>query len=176
MTWKQQLENFEASKEWRKAISLLEKVAEGNPSDPEPSVRTIYLLHNLLVEEDYKGYGFNHDHLADLLLKYFQDSYHKFENNAEYLFFVGIIMHIAEWYFGQEDTSLAMRMQEKAAELDPQNTLYEFSFRFSKSDKARARELSQKILTDNDRLVWLQSKGFPGIYVLRMVQYSPSII
>ena len=169
MSWKEQLSEYEKNKEWREAIHLLEKIIEENDSKSEPFVRMIYLLHNLLVEEDYKSYGLNHDYLANLLLKYFQESFHKFENDAEYLFFIGIILHIAEWYFGQDDVQLAFQMQKKAMELEPQNTLFEFSYNFSISNNSVAIRLATELLNNSTKLQWLESKGFPGQYVLGIV-------
>lgn len=173
MNWKQLLDEYAKHKDWRTAISLLERVADENPDDEvEASVRLIYLLHNLLLEEDYKKAGFDHDYLADSLLRHFQTSYYKFKDDAEYLFFLGIIMHIAEWYFGQKDTSLALEMQKKATELDPENALYAFSYSFSTADKTRTLELAQQLSSDNKTIQWLRSKGFPGSYVERLIDNS----
>jgi tetratricopeptide (TPR) repeat protein len=169
MSWKQELERSEKNKEWLEAIRLLDDVIKESPDEVEPYVRVIYLVHNLLLEEDYESHGLNHDYLARLLLNYFQVSFDKFENNPEYLFFVGIILHIAEWYFGQDDAELALLLQKKAVQLEPKNTLYDFSYSFSISKKAKAEELAKQLTTDGSTLEWLKSKGFPGQYVLRII-------
>jgi tetratricopeptide (TPR) repeat protein len=170
MNWKERLNEYEKNKEWIEAIRLLEQVIEKEDCKSEPVVRMIYLLHNLLVEEDYKSSGLEHDFLASLLLKYFQESLQKFGEDAEYLFFIGIILHIAEWYFGQDDVHLALQMQRKAVELDPQNILYAFSYNVSVSNKTTISNLVSKLLNDKIKLQWLESKGFPGQYVLGIIK------
>jgi tetratricopeptide (TPR) repeat protein len=169
--WKHELERLEKNKEWLKAIRLLDHVIEESPDEVEPYVRVIYLIHNLLVEEDYESYGLNHDYLASLLLNYIQVSFGKFENNPEYLFFVGIILHIAEWYFGQDDVELALLLQKKAVQMEPQNALYDFSYSFSMSNKARSEELAKQLSADGSTLAWLKTKGFPGEYVLGIIDW-----
>ena len=171
MSWKQELERLEKGKEWLEAIRLLDEVIKERPDEVEPYVRIIYLIHNLLLEEDYESYGLNHEYLAGLLLNYFQVSFAMFENNAEYLFFVGVILHIAEWYFGQDDVQLALLFQKKAVELEPQNALYDFSYSFSMSNKLKAGQLAKQLSADVSTLDWLKSKGFPGQYVLRIIDW-----
>lgn len=170
MIWKEEFNKLEKGKKWIDAIQLLRNVIAENDNEPEPSVRMIYLLHNLLLEEDFKNFGFEHDHLANLLLKYFQESFRKFENNAEYLFFIGIILHIAEWYFGQDDVHLALQTQKRAVELEPKNELFQFSYDFALSNKESVKRLSSKLLQNKTQMQWLKSKGFPGQYVLGLIQ------
>ena len=169
MNWKEELDEFETNKQWAKAIDLLKNKIDESPDEAEPFVRLIYLLHNLLLEEDYAGQGFNHDDLSNLLLNYFETSFRKFKDDPEYLFFVGIIMHIAEWYFGQKDVSLALQLQKKATDLEPENILYEFSYKFSTSDKPGSKKLAQELQRRGTELTWLKSKGFPGSYALEIV-------
>jgi hypothetical protein len=171
MNWKHELERLEKNKEWSEAIGLLNSVISEDPDNVEAYVRMIYLIHNLLVEEDPESCGLSHDYLANLLLNYFQVSFAKFENNPEYLFFVGIILHIAEWYFGQDDTQLALLFQKKAVQLEPTNALYDFSYSFSMSNKMRAEELVKRLSKDGSVLDWLKSKGFPGQYVLNIINW-----
>lgn len=170
MSWKEQLTKLENTKNWTEAIQLLRNVIEEDSNESEPFIRMIYLLHNLLLEEDYQSLGFYHDDVAKLLMKYFQMSSHKFENDAEYLFFIGIILHIAEWYFNQDDVQLALQMQKRATVLNPRNKLFKFSYEFSMSNKGLARFLANELLHDKDNLQWLESKGFPGQYVLGLLQ------
>lgn len=171
MSWKHELGRLERNKEWPGAIRLLDDVIKEGPDQVEPYVRVIYLIHNLLLEEDYESYGLNHDHLAGLLINYFQVAFDKFQDNAEYLFFVGIILHVAEWYFEQDNVELALLFQKKAVQMEPQNALFEFSYSFSTSNKARAEALAKQLSTDASTLDWLKSKGFPGQYVLGIIDW-----
>ena len=129
MNWKEQLDNLQDSKQWKSAIDLIVKTINNNSEDVEGYIRIIYLLHNILLEEDYLEE--EHDPMANLLRKYFEESYQKFSENPEYLFFVGKILYIAEWYFGIDDDfkpleeKLAFKMQKKAFEKDSDNQLYQ---------------------------------------------------
>ena len=134
------------------------------------------MLHNILLEEDYQES--EHNHIAELLKKYFDESYQKFSENSEYLFFVGKILYIAEWYFGVDDDlkvleeKLAFKMQKKAFEKESKNPLYEWAYVFSKDEKLRAFDLSKQILYDKyNQLDWLKSKGFAGKYLIESIEY-----
>jgi hypothetical protein len=176
MNWKEQLTELEHNKEYKSAINHIQNVIKGNPEDVEAYIRSIYLLHNILVEEDYSD--LDHDFLASLLKSLFDASYAKFSSNSEYLFFIGKILYIAEWYFGVDDDfkateeKQAFQMQKKAYEIERNNTLYEWAWRFSIGDKF-ASTLAEQILTrDKTKLEWLKSKGFPGEYILKALEQN----
>lgn len=176
MNWKVQLEKFERSKDWKSAIELMQKTISENPDNVEAYIRVIYLLHNILVEEDYPES--EHDHIASLLKQYFDESNKSFSDNTEYLFFIGKILHIAEWYFGLNDRpglmeqSCAFKMQKKAFEKEPGNALFEWAYRFSLDDKVAGYLAEQILLHDKTKAEWLKSKGFPGEYILESLVQS----
>jgi len=163
MNW-QQLEILERNKAWPDAIRFVKKAIAANPQEAEGYVRAIYLLLNLVLEEDYAGGGLKHDDLADILKEYFDSSYEKFSDNPEYLFFVGYFMGLAEWYFGQDDLELSRQMLKRAVQIEPQNLLYEWALRFVTADEA-ANELCQQVFSDEGTMKWLKSKGSPGAYM-----------
>ncbi|NTW21571.1 MAG: hypothetical protein HGA42_19255, partial [Nostocales cyanobacterium W4_Combined_metabat2_030] len=68
MNWKEQLDNLQDSKQWKSAIDLIVKTINNNSEDVEGYIRIIYLLHNILLEEDYLEE--EHDPMANLLRKY----------------------------------------------------------------------------------------------------------
>ncbi len=182
MNWKEQIFNYEKEfgfhkkKDWNPGIRLVNKFLDQYPDDVEINIRSLYFFHNILVEEEYpKG---DHEYLSNLLKKYFNQSYAIFSNNPEYLFFMGNILHIAEWYFGLNNESnsleenLAFEMQKRAFEIEPKNLLYEWSYTFTKNEKKRAFVLSDKILHSDPYYVnWLRTKGFPGKYIIESLNY-----
>ena len=89
MNWKEHLTILEYNKDYKSAIEHIQSVIKDNPDEVEAYIRGIYLLHNILVEEDYSD--LDHDFLASLLKSLFDTSYEKFTSNAEYLFFIGKI-------------------------------------------------------------------------------------
>ena len=109
MTWKEQLSEiekefgFHKEIDWQPSIDFVNGLLDEYPNDVELNVRAVYLLHNILVEEEYPDD--EESRMVELLRRWFSQSKEKFSDNAEYLFFIGKILHIAEWYFGLDDTS-----------------------------------------------------------------------
>ena len=176
MDWKKQLSDVEnhfgyhEKRDWKLAIELVKNLVKKYPHNVEVYIRAIYLIHNILVEEDYSCDEF--DEMAILLKEYFDKSYSLFSENAEYLFFIGKILHIAEWYFGLEDTILATEMQKKAMEKEPYNLLYKWAYTLSCSEEKADYLANQLINHEKDNIDWLKRKGFPGKYVLEHLQMS----
>lgn len=175
MNWKLQLEAHEANRQWRDAVVLMEQTIEQCPDDAEAWVRIIFLLHNILLEvhsREYESQGLKHEELAAKLLHYFNESSVRFKENPEFLFFVGMILPIAEWYFGQKsgDKTLADEMRRKAETLEPTNRLYRWAADAVLPGEASMRHTvatSREILNeDGPEVAWLMTKGFPGQYVL----------
>lgn len=177
MNWKEQLSEiekdfgFHKKKDWKPAIDLVNKLLSEYPDNVELNIRGIYILHNILVEEEYSNE--EQDILIYLLPKWFNQSRVKFSENAEYLFFIGEILHIAEWYFGLEDTELALEFHKKAMEKEPGNVLYEWAYRFSYPEDVIADYLANQIITNGkDKISWLETRGFPGEYILERLKMS----
>ena len=180
MNWKEQLSEIEShfgfheQRDWTPDLEFICNLVEKYPDNVEVSVRTIYAIHNILLEEDYPIE--KSDKWTELLQKYFNESYHKFSENAEYLFFVGKILYIAEWYFGLDDDlkpiteRLAFKMQKKAMDKEPDNILYEWAYRFSLWDNTAGYLANQIIEHEKEKINWLKSKGFPGDYILDHLQ------
>jgi hypothetical protein len=176
MEWREKLSEIEChfghheKRDWKPAIEMACDFVKKYPDNMEIYIRVIYLIHNILVEEIYPDS--EHDKMANLLKEFFDKSYSLFSENAEYLFFTGIILHIAEWYFGFEDTIFAVDMQKKAMDKERGNILYEWSYRLSAGDIVCGYLASQLIKYDNETVIWLKSKGFPGTYVLECLKMS----
>lgn len=173
MSWQIKLEIFEKHKEWYNAIDLLMKIINENQNHTEAYIRIIYLIHNILLEEDYSED--EHDYYALLLKSYFHDSVNRFSDNAEYLFFVGIILHIGEWYFGMNDDlkrmeeRLAFVMQKRASEIQPNNLLYKWAYvRLLNNKEEIAQNLKNEICHNPQYINYLTNRGFPGKYVLEV--------
>jgi hypothetical protein len=177
MNWEKQLLEvekdfgFHKKRDWKPAVDLVNKLLIEYPNDVELNIRAIYLLHNILVEEEYPNEEQNR--MVDLLQEWFNQSKEKFLENAEYLFFIGKILHIAEWYFGLEDNSLALEFQKKAMEKKSGDLLYEWAYRLSCQGDIVEGYLANQIMEyDKDKVNWLKTKGFPGEYVLEHLKMS----
>ncbi|MCI1682495.1 MAG: hypothetical protein LKI39_08060 [Bacteroides sp.] len=124
MDWKKLLFKFEQNKDWKSAIALMQNILSKGNANIDAYISINYLLMDILVEE-YYDLG-EHDYYARLLKKYFIESYSKFSNNPEFLFFIGKIACMSEWYFGIEIEE-AQGLMKKAAKLDPENILYKWA-------------------------------------------------
>jgi hypothetical protein len=173
MNWDERLSEIESlfgthvKRDWKPNIYYIQNLIEEMPNEVEVMIRAIYILHNILVEEVCSDD--ENDRMASILKKCFHESYQRFSENSEYLFFIGKLLYIAEWYFGIDDDfkqleeKLAFRMQKKAFEIDPGNKLYQWAYFFSKDEKEKAFELSKELLYNEYITVnWLKTKGFAG--------------
>lgn len=177
MNWKEQLSEiekdfgFHKKMDWKPSINLVNELLAKYPEDVELNVRAVYLLHNILVEEEYPEK--EESGMVELLKKWFVESKEKFSDNAEYLFFIGKILHIAEWYFDLQDNQLAVGFQKKAMEIEQGNLLYEWAYRLSSpGDIVEGYLAHQLIKNEKIKVSWLETKGFPGDYVLEHLRAS----
>ncbi|HZW61447.1 MAG TPA: hypothetical protein VFF04_04420 [Candidatus Babeliales bacterium] len=125
MNWKEQLKILEQHKEWDLAIDLMKNVITENPNNVDAYLYMNYLLMNLLVEEDHDES--KHDYYETLLKHYFEESYTKFSDNAEYLFYTGVTAYMSEWYMGLKDDE-PQKMLDKAMLLDPNNLVFKRTY------------------------------------------------
>jgi hypothetical protein len=172
MNWKEQLSKFEQVKDWKSAIALMEETIDNNMSiDAYLSMN--YLLMNLLVEEKYDSDDQNY--YAGLLKKYFIESYAKFSNKAEFLFYIGHIACMSEWYFDIEIEE-AQSMIKKALELQPNKILYKWA-EYSDLDMRESKNQNNMIgyakeaLSNKEVQEELKSKGALGKYLLDLLNY-----
>jgi len=127
-----------------------------------------YLLMNLLVEENHDES--KHDYYELLTKKYFDESYEKFSDNAEYLFFTATTAVFSEWFF-DIDVEDYEKMFKDAIRLDPENPLYK-STEYRSLDigipknKKIATSYAKKVLGKNSFIKkTLDSKGAVGEYI-----------
>lgn len=169
MNWKSELINLEQKKNWDTAILLMEQVIADNPHDLTAYIAINYLLMNLIVEEDYDKT--KHDHYASLLKHYLTESYAKFSNDPEYLFFTARTAHISEWYFDMTREQVRA-MDFKALSLEPNNILYRWVYIVLLDEKLPHNknillDYAQMVLAENSPInKTLESKGAIGEYIL----------
>lgn len=130
-----------------------------------------FLLMNLLVEEDHNES--KHNHYEALTKKYFDQSWAKFSENPEYLYYTGRTAVMSEWYFGVDEDESG-KMIKKAFSLEPENLVYQFSYYSPLSrkepDNAHVLAYATKILDENSPVKeTLTAKGAIGEYLLDMM-------
>lgn len=174
MAWRIELAKLEHKKDWDNAIAYMIHIVSENKNNMDVYVAMIYLLMNLLVEEEYDTT--RHDYYAQLLKQYFDESYAKFSNDPAYLFYVGRIACMSEWYLGitLDDTE---KMLNRAMILDPANPIYQWT-RYADMTKNYVENRDQiiaysaLILQDNSPLEKeLRAKGALGEYIWSMMKH-----
>lgn len=182
MDWKEQLKKLELTKNWEPAILLMQHIIDTNPNSIDAYLYMNYLLMNLLVEEDHDES--RHDFYEKLLKKYFKESWAKFNNNAEYLYYTGRMTYMSEWYF---DVNLnlddAREMLNAALKLDPTNLVYQWTI-YSGLDeripenKNISRDYAKMVLDPKSGIEQeLNAKGSLGKYILNMMKcWAKSIL
>ncbi len=175
MNWKKEFEKYEeyflnyTSFNIMEAIEFTKRIIKDNPNDMEVYIRGIYLIHHILLEEHYTED--EADIMYPLLKEYFEYSFNIYSDNATYLFFIGTITHIAEYFFGLNDTRLSYEMQKKAFQLEPTNILFEWNYRSSlNGDSIHCYLAYQIVKYDVVKINWLKSNGIPGLYILGHLQ------
>ena len=169
MNWKSQLKYLEDHKQWDTAIEFMQKIIKECPDDLTAALYMNFLLINLLVEEDYNEQ--KHDYYATLIKKYFHESYEKFSNNPEYLYYTGRIAFMSEWYFDISKEQ-AENMIFTAMNMEPNNLIYQWAYYSSNHEKdyknpQEAIKYAQNVLDPNSEIQQiLKTKGSLGEYVL----------
>lgn len=126
-----------------------------------------YLLMDILVNEMYDNS--KHDYYANLLKKHFLESYRRFSNNSEYLFYIGFIAFMSEWYFDIEMEDVES-MLKKATYLDPESLLYKWGYCCIPNQRAEVNtetkySLLRQILENNKLMENIIQKGPLGEYL-----------
>ncbi len=129
MNWKEQLHALEQAKSWDAAIIFMEKFIHEHPDNMEAYLFLNYLLANMISEEQGWGLGDENrrNYIVDLLVKYTDESYEKFSNKSDYLFYTAVIYGYADWYLSwylRNENKDYKAMFEKAIALEPDNLFY----------------------------------------------------
>lgn len=167
MCWKEQLKQYEYNKDWDAAISLMQVIIDDTPDELDSYLCMNYLLMDILVNEMYDNS--KHGYYADLLKKYCLESYRRFSNNSEYLFYIGFIASMSEWYFGIEMEDVES-MLKKATNLDSESLLYEWGYCCIPNQRAEVNtetkySLSKQILENDMLMKNITKKGLLGEYL-----------
>ena len=153
----------------RDDIEILNNIIKDNAGTLDNYVQVIFLLLLFLVDFQYSKE--EHNTASYQLISHFKEAKKKYLDNAEFLFFLGYFIPIAEWYFGIDDVSVAYRMREQAMLKSPKNILYKWAYYFSNPNNEQAGMLSKKLLTQpNLGINWLAEKGMPGEYIIGMIE------
>ena len=171
MNWENEITLIEQKNDWRAGIRLVKNIDE---NEPAIYLRVMFLLLDLLVDGQYTEE--EHDYAADNLKEIFDNSNQGFSTNAEFLFFMGIMAYIGEWYFGMDSVEPATSMLKNAMNIEPSNTLYKWGYYATVNQLPEVNtdlklQLSEKLLRrETSKLDWLKGKGLLGEYVIGRIE------
>ena len=132
MSWKDDLLELKRQERWMDIIVSCEQQIQKDNNSADSYIQTIYLTHDILLEEYPTPQ--EEQEAQRLLIHTFSDGQQRHWDNAEYLFFIGSLVPIAEWLFGLKESSkplekrIGYEMVKKATLLDPHNLLYRWSY------------------------------------------------
>ncbi|HEX2977741.1 MAG TPA: hypothetical protein VHO47_01335 [Candidatus Babeliales bacterium] len=169
MNWKEELKKLEDAREWDEAIAFMQKVIDKNPDNMDAYMFMNYLLINLLVEDPDRDISYVAKY-APLAKWYFDESYAKFSENAEYLYITATIGVIGD-FFWKLDLKDIDKMFRKANILASNNLVYKDLYYYDlRSQNAQHPELiayCKMILSENSPIKeQFQDKGSLGKYII----------
>lgn len=168
MYWKIKQEEFVSARQWKELCSYSLDMLNATPDNVQQVIEAIYLLFDRLVYHEHKSQSDVPVH-RESLLELFLGSFLRLGENAEYLFFVGYFITLADWAFGQEDLRLSHKMLAKAHELEPDNLVYEWGYLVSIGDR-QAGVIVEKLCLDKDKMDFLVAKGAHGKLIAEAIQ------
>ena len=103
MSWKDDLLELKRQERWMDIIVFCEQQIQKDNNSADSYIQTIYLTHDILLEENPTP--LEAQEAQRLLILTFLDGQQRHMDNAEYLFFVGSLIPVAEWLFGLKETN-----------------------------------------------------------------------
>lgn len=173
MKWQQEIDIEFNSDNWRRNLDRMLAAIKENNEDVDAHIQAMYLMHDVLQEIGCDKE--EEEVLIKELLRMFKQASIRFSNVASYQFFMGKRAHIAEWHFGQDDVELALEMEKRAVELEPDNLIYRWGLAVTMSEKEEAIRLAGMILADEKQMEWLRGQGEPGRYMVNFLNSTSRI-
>lgn len=170
MKLENELINIEQQRDLNKAIQYLK---ENDEKNLDTYLRVIFMLLDFLVDGQYTED--KHDFISLEIKKIFEEAKSKYSDKSEFLFFSGIMIYIAEWYFGTETLDEATTMLKKAMDSEPENILYKWGYYSITDQRAEINTetkffLSKEILEKDSLLKWIENKGLLGEYLKGIIE------
>lgn len=172
MNWKEQLVKYFNEKKWEESITLMRQTILHNPVDMDAYLNLMYLLMDILVEEEYEID--NLETYKELLLRYYNESYYKFESNPEFLFFLAKITTLSFWYFNFNSEEEEYLLYKKAYFLENDNLLYKWGYYGIGSDNEDNNIIFNKVKEEIRNLPqiieYLKTKSILGEYLIEILE------
>lgn len=157
----------------RNVIGAIKFIDDRRNENLNNFLRIIFILVDFLVDGEYSNQ--EHDFVSKKNIEIYQRAKAKYSNDCEFLFYTGIMIYTAEWYFDIDNVDEAKIMLENAMKKSPENILFKWGF-YTIPDQRTAINNSQKrhlaIQVLNDQLIMnsIKSKGLLGTYIIGLLE------
>ncbi|MCM1501399.1 MAG: hypothetical protein NC115_01875 [Bacteroidales bacterium] len=174
MNWKEELQNYIDNKDWDSAMAMMPDVLVRENYSIDAYLNYTYLLQMVVGYSD-KDID-ERDRIGDMIYPIFVEAMERYSDNAEYLFWQGLMADWTEWHF-KMDTPDVVDMMMKAHMMEPDNKLYGwavFSLPENSHDYLSNDSFSQEILKDKELVNIILSKGPVGKHIYGFFQVTLS--
>jgi hypothetical protein len=140
---------LEEKEEMDKVLPMLEQSISQDKTNVELWIRYLFDGWYVLLEPDFDRLDIDRELLENKLPGYFKEAYELFSDNAAFMFYIGYIMSICDWYFIDKTQTngelIARYMMERAHALEPDNIIYEYFAKYSKLTHLDAEEEEKRV-------------------------------
>ena len=174
MAWSEKIEHFEATYDWKASVALLDLIAKELKENEKVNLvsRVLFLITYWLVEGTYSKKEEKEGTIE--VFRVYQHYGVNLQNNADFLFCIGVITRLNEWLF-QMDISQPDRFIYKSIDLAPDILLYKVWLRLHTSERflssLESQELDINSILDSPFVQnWRKEKGLLGNYVVDYIE------
>ncbi|MCM1501402.1 MAG: hypothetical protein NC115_01890 [Bacteroidales bacterium] len=174
MNWKEELNFLFDTEDWDSAMAMMPDVLVRENYSIDAYLNYTYLLQMVV---GYSDKDINErERIGDMIYPIFVEAMERYSENAEYLFWQGLMAYWTEWHF-KMDTPDVVDMMMKAHRMEPDNKLYRwaiFVLPENSHDYVSMNLLSHEILEDKELVNIILSKGPVGEHVYGFFQSALS--
>ena len=169
MTKEKQLLQIENELDIDMAIDYIEN---NHKKDMNDYIRVLFLLMDFLVNGQCTEN--KHDFVADKTKKIFLEANSKYFHNQKYLFYIGFVASMSEWYFDIKWSEVEFMLKEAVC-LEPKNLLYQWGYNSIIDQRIEVNTkikylLSKQILEDKTLIKNIRKNGLLGKYLEGFIQ------
>lgn len=172
----QEISDIEKKKDIKLALSSLELRLKDNSGDMESCIRLMFIIWDILLEGKSEEYMLDENKLEEKLNQILRENYGKFSSNPEYLFLLGYMYNLSDWYFDFSSLGISQPIGnfflKKAYELKKDNPFYLWAYLSSDSSllKKNGNEFQtckENIKENFENL--MKNRGTIEIYFLEII-------
>lgn len=156
----------------RNILGSIEFIEKEKNQSLDNYLRVLFLILDFLVDDQYSQE--EHNFVSNKFKNIFEEAKMKYSNYNDFLFYIGMMIFIAEWYFGFPNTDNAFYMLKEAHKSNPENKLYNWGLycitdQRPEVNTQKKQEVTNELLNDELILEIIKNKGLLGKYTLGII-------